>query len=114
MSQGKTEEAKLQSACVLWLWNTYPKTRKHFILIDNNATSMIGTIQKRSMGLIVGAPDTFFFWDKKLYFIEFKTIKGSQSNAQIEFELESIGHCNGYFIIRSIQQFQELIKSILK
>lgn len=114
MSQGRAEEAKLQSSCVFWLWNAYPETRKHFILIDNNATSMIGTMQKRSMGLITGAADTFLFWRKKLYFIEFKTKNGVQSNAQIEFELESIGHCDGYFIIRSLREFQELIESILK
>lgn len=113
MSISKTEEAKLQASCVMWLWNTYPETRGNFVLIDNNATSMIATMQKRSMGLITGAADTFFFWNKKLYFIEFKTLVGKQSEAQIKFEHIANVHSEGYFIIRTLDNFCNLIKSIL-
>lgn len=32
------EEAKIQSACVVWLWNTYPATRRCFFAIENEGS----------------------------------------------------------------------------
>lgn len=34
-SHGKAEEAKLQSQCVIWLWNNYPQTRGLFFQVEN-------------------------------------------------------------------------------
>lgn len=113
MSKGQSEEAKIQAACVMWLWNKYPETRGHFILIDNNATHGIATMQKRALGLVKGAADTLFFWNKKLYFIEFKTQTGYQSDAQKEFQAKCSGHCEEYVIIRSLRDFQLKIDGIL-
>lgn len=34
-SHGRAEEAKLQSQCVIWLWNNYPQTRRLFFQVEN-------------------------------------------------------------------------------
>lgn len=35
MPNRKVEEAKLQSECVIWLWNNYPETRGLFFAVEN-------------------------------------------------------------------------------
>ncbi len=114
MNRRRSMEAKLQAKCTQWLWNTRPQTRGCFLLIDNNASSMIGTLQKRAMGMVKGAADTMFFWNKKIYFIEFKVGKNVQTKAQKEFEIIAEKHAEKYVIIREFEDFIELIKSILR
>jgi len=113
MSRGKSEEFKLQSKCVIWLWNEHPETRKHFILVDNNSDNTVQALQKRAMGQVKGVADTFFFWKKNLWFIEFKTPTGKQSDSQILFESIANEHSNGYLIIRTFEQFKEFINKVL-
>ena len=113
MAQGRAEEFKIQAECAQWLWNEHPETRRCFILVDNNADSAIAALQKRSMGMVRGAADTLFYWKQKLYFIEFKTPKGKQSDWQIRFEAVAQKHSHGYFIVRSFDQFKKLIEAIL-
>jgi hypothetical protein len=60
MSKGKAEEFKLQAQCAQWLWNKHPETRGCFILIDNNATNVVSALQKKAIGMVTGAADTFF------------------------------------------------------
>lgn len=109
----KAEEFKIQAECAQWLWNEKPQTRRCFILVDNNATNAVSALQKRAMGMVKGAADTFFYWEKKLYFMEFKTPTGKQSDAQILFENTAHTHAHEYIIIRSVNQFKEVINSIL-
>lgn len=114
MSRGAAGEARLQAKCVQWLWNTYPETRGCFLLIDNNATSAIGTLQKRAMGMVKGAADTMFFWRGDLYFFEFKIRNNKQSEAQKNFEKIALIHAKNYSVIYTFENFCEAIKSILR
>ena len=113
MSRGRAEEFKLQAKCVQWLWNEYSETRKCFITVDNNSDNQISALQKRALGMVKGAADTFFYWNKQLYFIEFKTPVGKQSDSQKAFELVANKHSSGYFIIRTFESFQALILDII-
>lgn len=114
MARGRSEEFRLQSECVKWLWNNHPQTRRCFVLVENNSDNQISALQKRAMGMIKGAADTFFYWNKQLYFIEFKTPVGKQSDAQIIFEGVANKHSSGYHIVRTFEGFQELILGIIK
>ena len=113
MSRGNANEAKLQSKCVVWLWNERPQTRMCFVLVDNNATNMVATMQKRSIGLVKGAADAFFYCKKKIYFFEFKYGYNAQSAAQREFEKVARIHSSGYFLVYSFENFCDLIDQIL-
>lgn len=110
----QTEEFRIQAQCAQWLWNTYPECRKCFILVDNNSSSTIAALQKRAMGMVKGAADTFFYWKKHLYFMEFKTPIGKQSQAQMDFQNVANIHAHKYLIIRSFEEFKEIIESILR
>lgn len=111
-------EAKIQAACVAWLWNTYPKTRGCYIHIPNegNRSSVIDGAARKALGLIAGAPDTFLFIPSKRYFglaVEFKTETGVQSQAQKDFQkrLEMNGY--RYELCRSLEQFKTIIEEYL-
>lgn len=113
MARGKAEEFRLQSKCAQWLWNEHPETRRCFILVDNNSDNTISALQKRAMGMVRGAADTFFYWNKQLYFLEFKTPTGKQSDHQKLFEEVANIHSNGYVIIRTFDQFKSFILKII-
>lgn len=107
-------EGKIQAACVQWLWNTRPETRGLYIHIPNegNRNSKIDGSIRKSLGLTAGAPDTFLFMPRRGYHglaIEFKTETGVQSEAQKLFQarLEVMGY--KYVIIRSLEEFKEII-----
>lgn len=109
----KNDEAKIQSSCFIWLWNNYPTARGNFILIDNNSSSLVGGMQKKAMGLNTGAADTLLFWKGIVYFIEFKTPTGIQSDAQRKFEAKVNEHSLIYLVVDSFNAFQLIIKAIM-
>lgn len=107
-------EGKIQAECVQWLWNNRPETRGLYIHIPNegNRNSKIDGAKRKALGLTAGAPDTFLFMSCRGYHglaIEFKTETGVQSEAQKLFQarLEVMGY--KYVIIRSLEEFKEII-----
>lgn len=102
-------EAKIQSDCVKWLWNSHPETRGLFFSVTNNSEHIGRAMQRKSVGLVSGVSDTIFLWDSKTYLIEFKTETGKQSSTQKRWE-ESVNKQGfQYFIIRSLEEFQRLM-----
>lgn len=109
----ETSEAKIQADSVLWLWNRYPDTRRCFFAVYNNPKNRAHGSYLKSLGMLPGVSDTIFAWKSKIYFIEFKTIYGRQSEDQKKFQysVEEQGFC--YSIVRSLHEFQNLIVDIL-
>lgn len=106
-------ESQIQAACVTWLWNTHPETRTLFFSVTNNSEHIARAMQRKSLGLISGVSDCLFIWRSTLYCFEFKTDKGRQSPAQIEWERKVTEQGINYYIIRSLDQFQHQINQIL-
>ena len=106
-------EAQIQSECVLWLWNNHPETRGLFFSVTNNSEHIARAMQRKSLGLIPGVSDTLFMWKGRTYCLEFKTPSGSQSPAQKEWEAKVTTHGFDYQIIRSFEQFKNIIETIL-
>lgn len=107
-------ESKIQSDCVKWLWNEYPETRGCFFAINNNSEHVARAMQRKAIGLVKGVSDTIFLWKSKTYLIEFKTDTGRQSQEQKRWETVVINQGFRYFIIRSLEEFKQLMSSILK
>jgi hypothetical protein len=65
-----------------------------------------------SIGLYPGAADLFIYHKWVFVFVEVKDAKGKQSPNQIEFEQ----HCHQsgieYGLVRSLEEFQQLIKNL--
>ena len=125
------EEQKLQMQCVAWFRAQYPQYAMlltHPINEGGRNTGKTGGIHKAE-GTQAGVPDLLFFMpvynaplgldddQRKEYGmshglgIEFKTKKGTQSQAQKDFEriFRSAGY--GYAVIRNFEDFRTLLSS---
>jgi len=108
------EEDILQAACVLWFNHTYRFTHNRMLFhVDNNSWNSIVGAKKKALGVVQGPSDLVFVGDKEVYFIEMKTLKGTQSPEQLDFQLkvEERGHI--YIIIRTLEQFKRFICQVI-
>lgn len=109
-------EGKIQADCVAHFWNTYPQYRKCYFAIPNensrtDSNAVTGALRK-AMGVTKGVADTFMAIQRGGYgglFIEYKTEVGKQSPEQKQWEIiiQSQGYL--YRVIRSLDEFKELI-----
>ena len=106
-------EAQIQASCVMWLWNMHPQTRGLFFSVTNNSEHIARAMQRKAIGLIPGVSDCLFIWRGQLYCFEFKTEIGRQSPPQKEWEAKAVNQGAKYYLVRSLEQFQTLIKEIL-
>lgn len=99
-----------------WFKNTY--CLKHHIprydifSIPNEATYKNN--QFKAMGVRSGASDLVVVLSNKVLFIEMKDPAGSQSTEQLDFQKVVTNLNHQYFIIRSLEQFQQTIWQNLK
>jgi len=108
-------EAYIQGQCVMWLWNTHPETRGRLFLIDNNPLNKIDGARRKAMGMVAGVSDLIYLRDGlPPLCIEMKDESGRQSEAQANWQkvAESVG-CT-YVIVRSLEEFKEVITPHLK
>ena len=107
-------EIQIQSSCVTWFWNTYPKLRGLFFSVNNNSEHVVRAMNRKAAGQVAGVSDTIFLYAGNVYLIEFKTDTGRQSLARKNWEQLVTNEGFDYIIIRSLSDFQRLIKKIVK
>lgn len=106
-------ESQIQASCVLWLWNTHPKTRGMFFSVTNNSEHVGRAMQRKAVGLVSGVSDCLFIWRGTIYCFEFKTAIGRQSPAQIEWQGKVNSQGINYYLVRSLEQFQKVMEGII-
>jgi hypothetical protein len=107
-------EDRLQQSCYVWFHNEYPELRGLLFHVPNGGARNGFEAKKfKWMGVVPGVADLIFLFNKKAYFIELKTEKGTQSKVQKEWENTVIVQGFNYHILRSLEEFQRLIKSII-
>lgn len=105
------EESLIQASMVEWFKNNYclihHNPRYDIFSIPNEATWNNNNF--KAMGVRNGASDMVVVLTGKVLFIETKDPLGTQSAAQIDFEevVTKLGH--EYHVIRSLEQFKQLI-----
>lgn len=136
----KIDESVIQQQCYIWLTNTYGLKHHTPRLIMYSVANEIGasvsggidhalgkkfskTIQDtfkriynkfKLTGLKKGVADThILFPNGKIIFVEFKTPTGTQRPEQKEFQLQVEALGFKYYIVRSVEQFKDIIKSEL-
>lgn len=107
-------EDRIQSACYCWFHNTYPELRDLLNYNHNNPKNRIDGNKQKALGLRKGRSDLVFYFQKTAFMIEMKTPTGVQSKVQKAWQqkLESQGFT--YFIVRTRERFEEIIKQIIK
>lgn len=119
------EESNLQQECVAWFRSEYPQYAMLLTHVPNegNGNRITGSIRKAE-DVVPGVPDLLLFMPAnfstdeitQMYYLlglEFKTKKGNQSQVQKDFQkiFEAAGYM--YVIIRSKEQFKEVINNYI-
>lgn len=102
-------ESQLQALCFAWHWNTYPEERGLLYMNYNNPKNAIQGAHLRALGMIKGIADMTYLSKDGAIFLEFKTEKGKQSPAQVEWQAKVLTAGYEYKIIRSEQDFKNAI-----
>ena len=107
-------EDKLQAQIHIWLWNNYPELRGCFWHVANErkTTAKDGAVLK-AKGVVSGVPDYVFNFNGKTYYFELKTSVGQLFDAQKKLHLALEKQGFKVEIIRSLEQFQNIIKQII-
>lgn len=114
-------ESKIQAESVKWFTNEYclkiHDPRYVIFSVPNEATQNMPWAQLmkfRTTGLLSGVSDTIVLLPGEILFVEFKTLTGTQSKSQKEFQkrVEALGFT--YKIVRSVEEFQRFIHDYIK
>ena len=106
-------EHRLQYDCYRWFHNTYPELRGLLCSNLSNSKNKIDGNRNKAMGLQAGRSDLTFYFKGNAYHIEMKTEIGKQAPEQIKWEALIKSQLFPYSIVRSLEEFQTLIKSII-
>ena len=106
-------EGQMQSQCFIWFWNTYPEHRRMLLHVDNNSFNSIEGNRKKAMGVVRGVSDFILILPSMVMFIELKLPTGKQSEEQVDFQNKVVSKGHPYTIIRSFEQFKNLIWQVI-
>lgn len=108
-------EENLQVSCVKWFDLQYPKLRLFLHHSPNGGyRNALEAKRFKAMGVRAGFPDLIFLFPGfygAYIAIEFKSSIGRQTDAQKAYQ--SALHKGCYFIVRSFEQFSNIIKTHL-
>lgn len=106
-------EDKLHSDCYLWFHENYPDLRGLLCYNLNNSRNKIQAMMDKGKGLQKGRSDMVFYYKGTATMIEFKIESGKQSPDQVKWQslIEKAGF--SYKIIRSLDEFNQLILAII-
>lgn len=103
---------QLQAECYQWFHNTYPEQRGLLHANVNNAQNKIKGNQQKALGVVKGVLDMEYFRNGQLHFFDIKVGKDKFSQAQHEFMAQVTAEGAKCYEIRSLEQFQTIIKEI--
>lgn len=113
----KHEEDDLQIACVRWFSMQYPQYAPLLHHSPNGGRRNLREAARfKAMDTKAGFPDLFFCHPSGCchgLFIEFKTAKGRQSEAQKQWEAECTRIWYAYEVVRSFDEFVELMNKYI-
>ena len=109
MKQG--EEYNIQTACVKWFRLVYPD---YLIWSTPNEATYRNKGYFANLGVLTGVSDLIVVLPNHIMFIEMKSKTGRQSLEQKQFQqkIEKLGF--QYHLVRSFDEFHNLIESKLK
>lgn len=113
----KDEEHKLQVAMVKWFRMQYPSMRHNLFAVPNGGRRDAATGAKlKDEGVLAGVADLILLKSNRQYgalLIETKTKKGTQRDSQKEWEENIVKDGYRYVIVRSLEEFIEVVNSYL-
>lgn len=105
------EESVIQAESVAWFKNNYclkhHYPRYEIFSVPNEATWKNNNF--KALGVRNGVSDTVVVLKDRVLFIEFKDLIGKQSKDQIDFENLVTNLNHRYYVVKSVEQFKQLI-----
>lgn len=121
-------EARIAQDCYMWFQKEFPQYRRLYNLNLNNSGLHLDKEHKlhrdaellnirvansnKAQGLQAGRSDAVLYFNKVAYHIEFKTSTGTQGVKQKSWEECILQQGFEYYIIRSLEEFKQLILGI--
>jgi hypothetical protein len=106
-------EARIQQEIVMFFNNEYPKLRGCLCYNNNNSVGGLRGKLNKFLGVVKGRSDMVLYYKSFSVMIELKTEKGRQSDSQRSWQYLMTNQGFEYYIIRSLEEFKELIVKIV-
>jgi len=106
-------EARIQQEIVMFFNNEYPELRGCLCYNNNNSTGAYRGKVNKFLGVVKGRSDMVLYYNGNSYMLELKNEKGRQSLAQKEWQELMVFHGFEYAVIRSLEDFKEILNIIL-
>lgn len=106
-------EARIQQEIVMFFNNEYPELRGCLCYNNNNSVGGLRGKLNKFLGVVRGRSDMVLYYKGFSVMIELKTEKGRQSDSQRAWQYLMINQGFRYYIIRSLEEFKELITKII-
>ena len=106
-------EARIQKEIVMFFNNEYPELRGCLCYNNNNSVGGLRGKLNKFLGVVKGRSDMVLYYKGFSVMIELKTEKGRQSDSQRAWQYLMINQGFRYYIIRSLEEFKELITKII-
>lgn len=104
-------EDRLQASCFQWFWNEYPKLRRTLFHVPNGGYRNAREGQRfKALGVVAGVPDLIWMFNGRAICFELKTgskVSEAQEMVHLAFKEQKIDT----WIIRSLEEFQEIIQA---
>ena len=100
-------------AQIIRYWNeNYPQYRKCLFHVQQKASNALEGARFKTLGVVSGVSDLILIAPNQVYFIELKDDKGKQSDHQKAFESQATSLNHIYRIIRSLDEFIDLVSTL--
>ena len=106
-------EARIQQEIVMFFNNEYPELRGCLCYNNNNSVGGLRGKLNKFLGVVKGRSDMVLYYKSFSVMIELKTEKGRQSDHQRDWQYLMKQQGFEYYIIRSLDEFKELITKII-
>jgi hypothetical protein len=107
-------ELQLQAQCYQWAHNTYPQLRKLLFAVPNGGTRHAReAMSLKASGVVSGVPDMICVYGGRPVAFELKAEKGRLSDDQREVLQKWSDHGITVHVIKTVEEFQTIIKTII-
>jgi len=108
-------EARIQQEIVQWFRNEYCRTVHQpqcmIFSVPNEGRNVKEQMRKLSTGMMSGVSDLIVMMQNRILFVEVKDETGKQSKNQILFQERARIMGFDYYLVRSLEEFKEIIQS---
>lgn len=112
----KSEEHNIQASCVKWFRNQYPQLRNILFAVPNARRSARNGEYMKEEGMLSGVADLILLKSNRFYgalCIEMKKPGEYQRPVQKEWQKECEAAGNKYVVVRSLEEFIEVVNGYL-